>query len=405
LIVRQNMYPTLHITVLARPATAGSHPLLSFQVLRYLHSAPDSMDGIAPTDPLSVTQTDKNKFVNVAMETIAGSLVHDPLGDPAYVSSRLRNIGKWISDRLLPTNCFACCGTAEHRLPKTISFLSDQYDIPWEITAIGSKFLSEVAIHARRPFVASGRDKPIKYGPTTNMLVIVGKSKNLTNARLELREISKLMSECCDTSPDILEGEEVTSYSIRDLLESGKQGRPYDIIHFIGHGSVADEKIWLELPAGPLLLDDIPSIILGNPLVFLNSCSSAVAASSKSYKPEVSVGFGTRFLAGGASHFLGPLLPVPDETARSFACRFYKYIFGCSTVGDALYRAKKEFDDQNGVVHTYVLYGDPSIRVKTPIRDGRAKVKRSLSNSRAGRSPRQNDRSDRRASGRSSRYG
>jgi hypothetical protein len=355
------MYPTLNMTILTRESTVGPYPLLSFSLIRYVYSAYESYDGIAPPAPLDVVQSEKNEHINMAMQDIAGALVYDPLPDKNFIIDQMRTVGKWIAGRILPDNCFHCCSNG--LLPRTISILSDQDDIPWELTVITNKFLSELAVHARFPFVASGRRAPIQYATPPRMLVIIGRSNDLPHVQLEIDELQQVYKTFPNHTIDILRGEGVTPSTIRSCLENGKHGVPYDIVHFIGHGSASGDKLWLELPGLPFLLDDVPRIIRGNPIVFWNSCFSASSASPRRYQPEISSGFGNRLLAGGASHFIGTLLPIPDRTARQLSCKFYEYIFNDLTVGEALFRAKSDVGAQDALVHTYALYGNPHIRI------------------------------------------
>jgi hypothetical protein len=70
-------------------------------------------------------------------------------------------------------------------------------------------------------------------------------------------------------------------------------------------------------------------------------------------------------ITNGASHFIGPLIPILDRTSMEFAKSFYTHIFNHSSVGEAFFSAKTELGMTNPLVHTYALYGNPAIRIRT----------------------------------------
>jgi hypothetical protein len=311
-----------------------------------------------------VIQHIKNEKINEKLTKISGMLTFDPLGDQSYVVTELRSVGKWISDNVLPPNCFKCC---HNGLPRTVDILCDQNDIPWELVLVDDRFLSELVIHARYPFVGRGRKESISYKPIPRMAVVIGKSVDLPNAHLEINEIASIYYKIFSSRLTVIQGESVTPDKLRRMLENGgEDGAAFDIIHFVGHGASAENAVWLKLPSAPFMVKDIPPVLFGNPLIFWNACYSAGSPPGLiAYQAGILSAFGTKLLAGGASHFIGALLPIQDKAARQFAACFYSHLFGAAAVGEAFFAAKSEVGKTDPIVHTYSLYGNPGIKVCT----------------------------------------
>jgi hypothetical protein len=352
------MFPRLNITVLAQTSQIGPHPALNYSVMQTLQSSLNDSDPLTPPASIDVIATDKNKQINEKMKRIAGGLTFDPLGDPAAILTQLQEIGRWISDRLLPQNCFNCC---DGELPETIVIQTDQNDIPWEIAVFQGRFLSEQTVQARFPFVGRGRRIPIRYNVRPRILIVTGVLSDLTHSSTEAHSVSQIYEEIFPGSAsNVITKSAVTKVELRHALELGDGVLPYDIIHFIGHGSTEGGKVWLELPDGPFLPDDIPRSIAGNPIVFWNSCFGAASSSvSVKYHPEVSTEFGSRLIAAGASHFLGPVIPVQDMAAQKFSAIFYRHLLTGKSIGQAFFETKTSMSGDYPLVHTYILYGNP----------------------------------------------
>jgi hypothetical protein len=347
---------------MARRSHIGEYPSLDFSLIRFLHLSDGHFDSLQPSAPIPVVEAEKLRNINEEMKKIAGMLTYDPLGDRAVILQRLRKIGKWIADKLLPVDWFKCCHNGG---PVTLYLVSDQNDVPWELTLIDDQFLSEKVIHARNPYVGRGRSRTVSYSTIPRIVIIVGKSNNLPNVDFEIDEIMEVYKSCFCEAILVKRGEAVTPDYLRRILEQGEDGQAFDVIHFVGHGSSSDDKVWLNLPSAPFLPSDVPPVLLGNPLIFWNACFSA---SSSAFPTIDNSGilseFGSRFIANGASHFIGALLPIQDKIGKQFAGCFYSELFTRkSTVGEAFFCAKSKVASTDPLVHTYVLYGNPSIRM------------------------------------------
>jgi CHAT domain len=358
------MYPRLIASISVRAKTVANHPAVEYSLLRLLHNSESSLQCLKGGEPISLILSEKNKHINSEMTDIGASLKYNPLGNQTRLLNKLSNVGEWIANRMLPPGCFDCCSTG---LPRSIDIVTDQADVPWELMIVGGKFLSEQVIHSRQAFIGTGRRDEMKFGPNLNVAIIRGKSANLSESAIELELIKEIFTRHqSDCSPTIVQGEEASPDVLSKLLTRGIKARPYDVIHFIGHGGMSDKYVWLELPSVPFLVDDVPASILGNPLIFWNACLSAgVGPSVPSYNADIVSGFGGRFIASGASHFIGSLLPVQDDTARRFATEFYTELLNCATVGEAVFSAKTKVGLNDRLVHAYTMYGNPALRIKS----------------------------------------
>lgn len=99
------------------------------------------------------------------------------------------------------------------------------------------------------------------------------------------------------------------------------------------------------------------------PLVFVNACRSGGLAVSYNGMD----GFARKFLAAGASTFIGSLWAVVDDTAREFASSLYGGLLGGATLGDAVFQARRQASSRPGDPSwlAYSVYGDPRATVAT----------------------------------------
>jgi hypothetical protein len=99
------------------------------------------------------------------------------------------------------------------------------------------------------------------------------------------------------------------------------------------------------------------------PLVFLNACGSTHLDPRHVYSwPEW-------FLQTRHRAVIGPETLVPDGVAAFFAASFYCLLLGGRSAGQALVLARRELLQScaNPLGLLYVLYGDPTITIDTPI--------------------------------------
>jgi hypothetical protein len=150
------------------------------------------------------------------------------------------------------------------------------------------------------------------------------------------------------------------------------------LYHFSCHGNINTDdpdESKLKLEGGFLR----PSQITGyarlglskaRPLVFLNACH----AGRIGFGLTRLGGWAERFLAAGASVFIGSQWEIRDELAARFAQEFYDRLWGLGQfdgkpmpLGRAFYAARqaiKQLDEANPTWLAYILYGDPTGHVR-----------------------------------------
>jgi hypothetical protein len=355
------LYPRLETIITAHPGLIGTYPSLRYGLYNVLHRSIQDINPLRPPKLKSVTEREKNEQILDASADLARRIAYTSGLNPTEILQSLRKIGEWIDSIALPGQCLYCC---DGQLPQTIIVLTDQHEIPWELTWVDEKFLSQHVILARYPFVAKARTKDLAYHDTPKLVVLIGRSNGLFAADAELEVIGKTYKKYFDKEIEVYRGESVTPQLIKKILAEGSTiGGPFDIVHFIGHGNSQLDEVWLELVSTPFLTSHIPPSIEGNPIVFWNACFSASGGLAQyNYQASILDSFGEKLLSNGASHFIGPLFPVLDSTARKLASSFYDHLFSGLPVGQSLFEAKK-FAENDPIAHTYVLYGNPALEV------------------------------------------
>ncbi len=358
-----NLHPRLVAAVTAEHTPIGPYPGVRYSVVHILHETPHDMAPQFPPSPITVYQEERNRHISEPLKDLAGYLTYNRDYDSSEVLRRMRQIGEWISEYVLPERCLCCC---RDNLPQTIEIATDQQEFPWELTWVRNDFLARQVIHARLPFGSRrrGRSYPPDPSDMPRFALLVGRNTGLSSAQEEISEIRKLYQQKFDGDITVFQGADVTTDLIRDLLATtGNFERPFDIIHFIGHGDSQANLVWLELMGSPFLDNQVPQVLGGSPLVFLNACSSGISSPNQyRYQADVVGSFGGRLLFSGASHFIGPLFPVRDVTAKKFAVLFYSELFSGIPIGEAFFKAKIELSKTDPLSYTYVLYGIPLVR-------------------------------------------
>lgn len=360
-----NLYPRLMATVTAESVRLGPYPSLRYSTSHILYRTVQDIDFLYPFEPKEVIEEDRNRKILEAATNIAGCLRYGASYDQQArrdIQEKLQQIGVWITDYILHENSLCCCNNS---LPQTIEIITDQHEIPWELTWVRDKFLCQHVVLARYPYVSKARHKTLSYQEIPKLAVIVGRSERLSSTQ-ELNEISSIYNQLFNEDIIVFEGESIDADKLRSILAHSKSyGGPFDIIHFIGHGNTQLDKVWIELAhRTPFPISYVPPVLEGNPIIFWNSCFSALSGSSQyNYQASIVDAFGTKLLSSGASHFIGPLFPVLDSTAKNLSILFYSNLFSGSSVGEALFNAKLSLSINDPIAHTYVLYGNPAIEV------------------------------------------
>lgn len=255
---------------------------------------------------------------------------------------------------------------------ESIQVLSDDPAIPWELMrpsrADGTGRMDFLGLHfmiARWPLAARGVARPPQLLALRQSAVIApvySGAEQLASTGAEMATLKSMKGF----------GQVGGSYAaVRGLAMHPPQG----IVHFAGHGAVADKG---GVPQFAILLEDsemdpstwralLPAGTGAHPLFFFNACD---VGESRRFLNDVD-GWAPVLLESGASGYIGALWPVNDATAEAIAASFYRQISTRlrerSNVAMALAKARAEVFAQTAdpTALAYVFYGDPHFAVTT----------------------------------------
>ena len=270
----------------------------------------------------------------------------------------LRNAGAQLWHELVPERLRNQFWDRQHRITQ-LTILTENDIVPWEL------------LYPLDP----GRDKGflVEQFPVTR-----GIFDRVPTGQLRLRPAEFVLPDMSPPQagqeidavralfgPQAASGDIVRELTpLRGLLDRGDFG----VLHFACHNSF-DPAAGASIRFGearftPTLLataEITQTLSARAPLVFVNACRSGGLAVSYNGMD----GFARKFLAAGASTFIGSLWAVVDETAREFASTLYGGLLGGASLGDAVFQARREAASRPGDPSwlAYSVYGDPGATV------------------------------------------
>lgn len=165
--------------------------------------------------------------------------------------------------------------------------------------------------------------------------------------------------------------------SVEETLASFSAGQT-QLYHFACHGNFdlsAPNDSRLLLAGGHLTPADLSGerksgLLRSRPLVFVNACHSG----ERGFGLTRLGGWTERFIAAGASAFIGSLWEINDALAARFAAEFYDRLMGLGgqppqPLAAALRGARlavRDLDPANPTWLAYVLYGNPRALARVP---------------------------------------
>ena len=243
--------------------------------------------------------------------------------------------------------------------------------IPWELCYDGQEFLS-LKYRIGRQVLTENKTltsfKELKRDKLS-MLIIIDPSETLRYAQKEAEILYSLLENQTQTDIDV----ELLGGRYANKFRILKEIADKDFVHFIGHSIYNENQIeksgWV-LKDGIITSDEISKMDNPPVVVFSNSCQSVATASHDGYLfDERSLGIGGGFMIAGTRNFIGPLWIIHDEKSVNFAVDFYTSFINGKPIGQALNDAKLKVINTDGLCNllwaSYVLYGDPSIHIKT----------------------------------------
>jgi uncharacterized protein YjbI with pentapeptide repeats/class 3 adenylate cyclase/CHAT domain-containing protein len=285
----------------------------------------------------------------------------------------LKGLGQRLFDALLPM-------PVKQKLQATsvenlIVHIDDKLvQIPWELIFDGQQFLSKRfnmgrVVRTRQAIAdvpARSTERPLK------MLILANPKGDLEASHQEAVTLRDALSERgAEVAVELAEGEVTVDYAKTHLQD-------YDIVHFAGHAEYQVEtpeaSAWL-FHDGGLTSSDILNMAGSGPLpalVFSNACQSGYTEEwrvSEHLGQEI-YGLANAFLLAGVQHYIGTFWEVPDAPSAQFALAFYSHLIKGASVGEALRLARRDLVERFGketvIWASYMLYGDPTVRMFQP---------------------------------------
>ncbi|MFE7167174.1 CHAT domain-containing protein [Streptomyces sp. NPDC057616] len=247
---------------------------------------------------------------------------------------------------------------------------SNEALVPWELLHDEGDFLGLRHDMGRRAKV----DRPVVSGRSIDQVrraLVVGDTLgDLASAREETERISAWLSEN-GVACTVLTGREATLSRV--VGELAREQQPYDLFHYSGHvsgvpdaaGLMVHDRKFIGMDAlQPLARRGAP------PVVFINGCASAdpMLDSAPRAQAEAAQTMNAcmAFMVVGAKTVVGTRTAVGDAGALRFAEAFYGQLRDHMEAGTAVRRARALLADQSeGAWASFVLYGDPAVRITT----------------------------------------
>lgn len=159
---------------------------------------------------------------------------------------------------------------------------------------------------------------------------------------------------------------DVLKRNSRDAVKRRKDETAAGILELLGRGDFREDKAWIELTTGKLLLQRLYGEDVAHgvrPIVILNMCRSAQVM------PGLSQGFVEFFLnRAGARGVVGTECPIPPGFADAFARELLPRLLGGETLGAALLASRQALVAAHGnpLGLAYTLWGAALSRFDPP---------------------------------------
>ena len=276
---------------------------------------------------------------------------------PDLVSSYLGDLNRMSGETMfqeikkLGSILFRCYIPPQYRdMPKTEYLILETNEpyIPWELMysdaffaltyAVGRRLTSGIS-HAKKRILSSERRALVISDPGSNL------PYTLKEGDFIAQELEAFMN--------------VTYYNQSQATKINivhELSQSYDIIHFAGHTQYGKQP-GICLADGILTPGEIMHHLEGNPIVFINACSSAKE------RIEGFESIAQAFLQSGAFAYIGNLWNIHDKLAAEIAVEFYKETL-VVPLGEAMRKARKKcFSKNNMAWASPILYGDPRLQL------------------------------------------
>lgn len=282
------------------------------------------------------------------------------------VVRRLELLGADLYEKLIPEELQVLLWENKDRI-KTVTILSDEPWIPWEICRLHAKvdgiiqsagFLCELFELTRWMPKHDGVDPALAF---KKLAVVIPNDSNLKLGQRELKTLQAI-------SKSKYQVTEIPA-TYKDLTDNFASGQ-YSLWHFSGHGETRDitdpDRSEMILNGkdrlSPLdISDTVKNLGIAKPLVFLNACQIGKTGFSLTGVG----GWAPKFISSGASVFIGAYWAIIEDAACKFTQEFYNNLFvkHCS-VGRAVKEARKSIKALGDPTWlAFTVYADPHAKV------------------------------------------
>ena len=250
---------------------------------------------------------------------------------------------------------------------------TDFLQYPWEIFHDGKQFMGLkynlgriIVLDPKKRHRIKYPDFGVRNGVT--FLIIGDPEENLPWAKSEAKFLRDELKKIEGVDVTCLIGQEANSRDIGKALLEG-----YDFIHYCGHAGFDKDKphkSGIYLSNRLFKAYEIKNIKMKKPpiLAFINGCESSKVLGVKEtpYENQVS-GLASSFYQKGIN-YIGSLWKVDDKVASNTALKFYFDFLEGYPMGESLRNARNfayiTFNKENSTWASYVLYGDPTLKLK-----------------------------------------
>lgn len=285
---------------------------------------------------------------------------HDP-EKPGIATHPFVTLGRGLYDCLLPIRQVEGLRRELQELQGPLLISTDDPDVHWELMTDGEEegffcFKYDVGRSLRAmdvpAWVPSRTDREWRC-----LIIVANPAGDLPAAAPEALRLRKWLEDRGVQCDYVAEQDATYEAVLEKLLE------PYDIIHYAGHAGLDDDESYsMRLQDGNFHPDNIRTFVRGNPIVFLNGCTSARAVR----------GLADAFIAAGARLVVGSTFNSPDDGARAFAEKFYEITLNGQPVGEAMRLARRHVKGKTewgAAWACFVMYGDPCLRIELKVDD------------------------------------
>jgi CHAT domain-containing protein len=272
-----------------------------------------------------------------------------------------KTLGQYIFQHILPKNV----ANAIQSLP-TGSILKLEVDqnvshVPWELMYTGHNYLCLEHILGR--VSSTQKNSPEPVNGSISMLLVSNPTLDLYGSQ---NEANYIINQLRGSRMRITRyGFEIKKDDYLKLLESGN----FQVVHYSGHSGSSPEpgKCCHEFKDKLCYGYEIEALNMKIPpfLVFSNSCQSAEDSIEEEETGNTSLA--GSYLKAGVGGCVGTIWTVSDKASGMFASDFYRHLLFGSTIGEALYNARrtsfKRWGYSDFIWGSYILFGDPEIRL------------------------------------------